>query len=413
MGDIYRVLDIYEEMHFCTGNKIYNNGAFDGFCCVDSYDNFIISENLDNIISHVQHGNTTTSKWISCSKDLITDLEKYSISSISYKKNERPCIAVIRNYDQSVLNIEGCKHNIFDEIKVHQLDETLIKKIEYIRSLPISKINKMVVDLNDTELLYNLFSTGFIRTKEGNIPSLDSRAFRYARDAKEILVFSEIKNEYRRQNVSNLIYKREGVPYLLKPIVYDVLYTLMKTGSISQTPENVELYKIINSIQKFSRDNLTKLEQNFYSMHYNSRQTIDYIISTYNDSRLDVLSLYNEFLKIKRGIIYKIINWLNIDLGKNYNKDIILLEDPICLIRSDGNYQKINVVLYDCTLEVPPLENKPNTGVALSEIGNNYISSIYQYGNEDNYYTIRNGNICRVYMDEFKKSKQHIKKIIG
>ena len=114
MTNIYRILNPYEKMRFDFFGKIYSNDQFDGIAKVNCYgEETLLSYNLDEIISHIQYGNTTTSRWISCSTDLITDLEKYSVSKIYFKKYHRPDISLIRNHDNSSVIIKDFDKDIF------------------------------------------------------------------------------------------------------------------------------------------------------------------------------------------------------------------------------------------------------------------------------------------------------------
>ena len=90
-----------------------------------------------------------------------------------------------------------------------------------------------------------------------------------------------------------------------------------------------------------------------------------------------------------------------------------LLEDKSYLIRSEGNYEKINVQLLDGNIiQVTPIENKPNYSVDMSKIISR-VNSIYQYENENKnkYYTLIDGKLCYVCFDNFEQNKQHIKKL--
>lgn len=413
MENIYRVLDTYEEMHYLANNKIYSNSDFEGLFYVFGYDKYGLDENLDNIISHIQHGNMTCSKWISCSKSLIIDLEKYSDSKLFYKKYKRPNIALVKNYSENSLIIDDI--DIFAELKKCNFHPDFVKYINYIRNLPISKVKKLVVDLNDTNFLYNLCKLDFIKTKSGKIPNLDSRAFNYARASEEVLVLSKIESEYSQSNgIKNLNLNKEGIPCLLKPLVYDVLYTLIKNKSISENFSDRTLYSLIKVINEFPINTLDKLELSFYQSHYSCNYTLYYLIDIYNTQKLDVLALYMELLKLKRAVLSKIIDWINLNLSENYNKDIYLIDDQSYVIRSNGNYQKVDVQLIDNNfMKVAPIENQSIGGLYLSELGISNINSIYQYGQNEDYYTLINGKIYRIYLDKLEQNKKYIKNIIN
>lgn len=140
---IYRVLDLVEKKRLDVENKIYSNSDYDEIAYVINNGSPIFGDNLDEIISHVQNGNTTTSRWISCSKDLTVDLEKYTVSNLYFKKNQRTDVAVINNHDESSLKIKGIELDIFKEIRSlrnYDLENKQVRQlINFIRNKKIMK----------------------------------------------------------------------------------------------------------------------------------------------------------------------------------------------------------------------------------------------------------------------------------
>lgn len=403
MVNIYRVLENSEYVLCSVINKIHSNSEFYNNCFIQNFDDLRLSDNLDNIISHVQHGNTTCSRWISCSKSLVTDLEKYAVSNLTYKKTERPKVAVIRNHDKSSLYLKDLDVNIFDVLRKSSAMGDVKEAVKILRNMPISKLDKVVIDLNDTDLLVKLFNIGFIRTKGGKIPNLDSRAFNYARNAKEVVVLSKIENKYGQN-------RKVDIPCILDPIIYDVLYALFKNNSISDDmhPKMIEVF--IKMIRNFPIQTLSKQELGLYRSHYRCNQSLEAIIQQYNDSRLDVLSLHQELLKIKRSIIYKIVDWMNKEYSKNYNKTIYLIDDNSLILRSSGTYQNVYAKLVDGTIiDVPPLDDT-NSIINNSDITNK-ISLISSCGDDDKFYTMYDGTMYQIPGYSLNDVKKHIKYI--
>ena len=417
MTNIYRILNPYEKMRFDFFGKIYSNDQFDGIAKVYCYgEETLLSYNLDEIISHIQYGNTTTSRWISCSTDLITDLEKYSVSKIYFKKYHRPDISLIRNHDKSSFIIKDFDKDIFEiirKIPIEDLKSIEVKQaIDKIRNMKIQNIKKLVIDLSDRELLYKLFELGFIRTKTGSKPSLYSRAFNYARDSKEVLVLSEIDRNSKTNNEQyNLRRQNVNIPCTLSPIAYDVLYALIKNKSISNNPSDLTIAKIITYVKKFSIVMLAEKEISFYISHYICNHPLDTIIEFYNDSRLDVLSLHQELLKLKRTTLSKVIKFINEMTKEEYNyNDINLIDDNSLVLRSEGHYQNINAELLDGrSIEVPTID-EANSLFCDVDIQNN-ISSIVSCGDCNNFYTMYKGVLYKIPSYALEKSKKYIKKV--
>lgn len=413
MPNVYRVLDDCEQMRLGVENKIYCNSDYDGIAYVINNGSPIFGDNLDEIISHIQYGNTTTSKWISCSTNLKLDLEKYTVSKLHFQKDYRPNVAIIRDHCESSLILKGNKLDFFECIKYLSNDdlknEQFKQAMNFIRNKKNNEIEKMVLNSSDNRLLYNLFELGFIRTKDGYKPSLDSRAFNYARASEEVLVFSKIE---KYPNYSdNYDLSKDNIPYILSPLTYDILYALIVNGSIPNNPSDEIIANIIYGIKNIEKGILTNDEIGFYRNYYGCNYTLEKIINLYNDPRLDTLSLYIELKKIKRSILSKRIRIINQILGTNYDyENIHLIDDNSLVLRSKGNYQKINAELIDGTcIEVPPIDD--TNSIYEAENVTNIISSIISCNDNEEFYTIYNGRLCRIPSYNLDKVKKYIRKI--
>lgn len=417
MSYIYRVLGPNEEMHYEVDKKLYSNSEYDGIFHVYDIERLSLSDNLDELLSHIQCGNNTTSKWISCSKNLITDLEKYTVSKISWPKIHRSDVAIIRNHDTSTLKIKGNDFDFFEAFKKipkEQLQSEEIKNaIRHLRSLKNNDIEKLVIDLQDERLLYYLFELGFIKTKSGKKPSLGSRALNYANASDEILVFNQIDNKYSKNNyIYNMWNNKVNIPFILSPIVYDVIYALITNGSIPKNSKDGAIIDVLSYMKIFSPSILTIEQRGVYNNHYLYNFTLEYIIESYDDLRLDTLSLYNELIKIKKSIIRTIIININKATGKNYNyENINLIDETSYILRSTGNYQNIYAQLLDGTkIWVPALDDEKNIFYD-NNISNNISSIVSCQDNPKYYYTIRNGQIYKFPRYSIEKTLERVRKI--
>lgn len=373
---IYRVL---RENEIC--DKGLGEGIYSKTFTMENYKNRTLSDALDNITAHISKGNNYKTEFISCSKNLCIDLEKYA----SEQLNLRPYLAVISNHDNSIiqsdefdlyvekLNLirsinEQCKNMANEEhvnevkkdaflekiiadsqqykeniitrrfLKIDEFDylypEIILK--ENIGKIKQSNINKLVIDASKNiynDSVYGFFfnnemicnRTGFTKT------SYNQRESGTAKNSSELVVLNYISIEDMK---------------ILNPLQYDIIYALCMNhtfmfGNISP--------KIYEQVDIFSEENYriiqneleSELEHLLFEKMYIERKPIYEIVTT--------IQGYKNVIALKKNILDKCVRLLNKYFKEQYygryfptiEENINLSKSPVVEVKEGKILRKV------------------------------------------------------------------------
>lgn len=310
---------------------------------------------LDCVNRHLKNGSKFYSPWISCSKSFITDVEKYTLSTKDYETSYRPYIAVIRNHRGFEL-----KHN-YSEDELIQIMNNLTDKTlaNLFRNLQVNRINKLVLNVSDTETMLNFFNCGALRNYDGSRSVGGAMALNFAKASEEVLVFRSIPTIPDNIKRGFSLADQFNIPVILSPLAYDVLYSLIKSGSITED-ENYKTMFLINLFVN-NRDNfmnlLTDNEKDFYIIHYSSRNQIRTILKSINSKVIDYESLFFELIKLKMSILRKVIIRYNEINNTNYCTEPYIFSDRDEMIENNINCDDVNLGLLRSKLLIKSRKN--------------------------------------------------------
>ena len=302
---------------------------------------------LDNVNSHITNGSKINTPWISCSKDFITTIKKYTLSTSDYEMLLRPYVAVIRHHNQTDIEIKE------EEIEKLKLIAKASDKIDFIRNLHVNKIRKLVLDISDEYQFKELFEIGLLRNQNGTLSKGGSLALSYAKASDEILVFNQIPKAPKKSFTNLDLLDQSNIPFILSPLAYDVIYSLIMNNDMTENSsykEFLKVYLFVNEQNNFSHL-LTETEKDFYELYYSRRLQIRTILQSVNNPRIDYMSLYVELLKLKMSILKKIIMKYNENKRTNYStvpqicfeeKELIENSEDCC----DMNLELINTKIF-------------------------------------------------------------------
>lgn len=268
---------------------------------------------LDTIIGHISGKRISAkiSPWISTTTDFDIAAQEYAIpqsGTHNYSKDRKPII-LIDYPDDKILSTKEevfkLRNNIIEtndfsiDLRNDNLNELFVNEAimaeKYNEQLPGYDV---VAYLNRTLLNYKTVVIGFSK---------------YAKAAKEILIYAQIKKDY--------------IKAILDKELVEITYSC-----------NIDKEFIINNYKELN-DYLKKLDNEFLG-----NNLIDYLKQNYNTIRGNNIEEKYEYLKqIKKTVLSKIIESLNKKYNTNY-KVIRLLDDKI-LVKCYDNIIDLNTSL--------------------------------------------------------------------
>ena len=297
---------------------------------------------FDDINRHLTHGSAFYSSWISCSKSFITDVEKYSLSTKKYEFDYRPYIAVIRHHDHSNMIMDYSVGEL--ERIIH--DANIVTPVDLFRELKANRIQKLVLNVSNREEMLSLFHCGLLRNYDGRKSFGGAMALNYAKASDEILVFRDIPIMPKDKMHGRPIDKT-NIPVILSPLAYDILYSLIKRGSIKEDNQYYILCFINSFVKNIDNfyDLLTDNEKDFYRLHYYMRYQMRTILKLFDSNKIDYQSLFYVLNILKATILKKVINRYNEKYSKNYCTEPYLLYRSTELIDNNKDCCDVDLVL--------------------------------------------------------------------
>lgn len=291
---IYRVLNNLDE----STKEINCKQYWEYFPYTYDFQECYLGEALDDITRHILKGNIRGTFWISASTDY-NILTRFATS----QDFRRPLFAVIKNHNKTTLI--SPKLDI-DALNCSQNRMSIEKYKQQFRYTKLRQIDKFVINLYENIYIYNLLvQVGIIYNSKRELKkNICDREWYYINRNKEVLI------------LYNIPYQDYTTLY---PLQYDVLYTLLKNGSIEEIDENilnillnnlslpVNIEKDIDYSLKNVKDlyeNLTPEEKWVFNEIYINRTPLS-VLSEKNHINI------NYIINIQKGILKKALTFLN------------------------------------------------------------------------------------------------------
>lgn len=307
----YRVLNNEE----CLNYDIF---GYNGYSIINRNQYLSGSKNLNQLSStvnsHIIHGNTIYTDWISTSKNLIATIENYGYSE--YNMEERPYLAIIKGHaktnieldDKSNTVISGMINmlkqykNILEQYSNNKNIIEILNYIETIKQIDLREFNKIILDCSTYEDYFALQELGLITNCNGEKLSINNTtAPNYAQSKEEVLVYKEIQNR-------NVLFAQ--------PLIMDLLYVYLRDKTIYQVSESeyyLEIKLIFMKVEQMLKENLimnilSKEERMLYNYHYRSQESLLLI----KDNKCFGDKDMNYLIDLKESLLSKICFSLNI-----------------------------------------------------------------------------------------------------